>query len=291
MILTSGLPAATMIREGHRGLLATVREFASDFHDTRGSLAEPDELRAMIAFLRQGLLPFAHWEEKHLDGCDLVTEDTAFEHAFLSAEVDALAAAVADLEQGDEESRRGIARRVRRHVHRLEALLELHVQKAEDREGILSAPEPASAESVREVPGGVREMTPAEVHRFLREQKWGILCTVGQGFPYGVPVSYGFDGEFLYVASGPGRKRRHLEANGAVCLTVAQVADGDRWSSVVATGEAFPIDGLRGNLHALRVMRRGRAGGAPPSAADLARIARASIFRITTNEVTGRTRG
>ena len=46
-----------LIRAGHRGVLETFREFAREIGDDDGDL-DPEVLRAVIAFLRQGLLPF-----------------------------------------------------------------------------------------------------------------------------------------------------------------------------------------------------------------------------------------
>lgn len=290
MIRTAGSTPENLIRDGHRGLLSTFREFASGLDGLEDRLPGKEELRAMIAFLRHGLLPFAHWEDRHQDACAVVAEDTAFEHALLNAEVDALASAVAELERDEGRDGARIARRIQRHVHRTEALLELHIQKAEDRESTFSEPAAEPGGSGEKGGAAVREMDSAEVHRFLLRHEWGLLCTVGDGVPYAVPVSYGFDGRFAYVASGPGRKLRNLEADGSVCLTVAEVEDGDRWSSVVVTGRALPAESLRTRLHGLDSIRRQRSGGSP-SVADLARIARATVFRITPEQVTGRARG
>ena len=150
----------------------------------------------------------------------------------------------------------------------------------------------AEAAPPREAPaGGVRTMDQGELHHFLLRHRWGMLCTVERGIPYAVPVAYGFDGRYVYFASGPGRKRRNLESAPGVCFTVTDVEDGDRWSSVVVIGEAHPVSGVRGRLHALSTLHRQRSAGAPPSAADLARAARASVFRITPEEITGRSRG
>src|SRR5690606_29805139 len=126
----------------------------------------------MVAFLRQSVLPFARWEERQPGGCEEVAEDTAFEHAFLAAEIDRLGAAVAALEGGTPRERAAGAAAALRQVHRLEAVLERHVHKAEERETLFPpAPEttpPAAASAA------VREMTPAEVQRFLREREWGL---------------------------------------------------------------------------------------------------------------------
>jgi nitroimidazol reductase NimA-like FMN-containing flavoprotein (pyridoxamine 5'-phosphate oxidase superfamily) len=145
--------------------------------------------------------------------------------------------------------------------------------------------EPAAAASH----GGVREMELVEVHVFLRRQIWGVLSTLHDGRPYAVPVSYGFDGTHLYLASGPGRKLRSLESNPAVCLTVTDVVDGSRWTSVVAMGDAVPVLDLRGRLHALNAIRR-QQPGVLPKPKDLARAAGSTVFRVQLLELSGRTR-
>jgi uncharacterized protein len=291
MSLATDFPISSTIREGHEELLATFREFALDFDSAEDRLPDPDTVRATISFLRQGLLPFARLEERHPGGCAEVVEDTAFEHAFLTVEIDALVSAVSGLGSPVGPDRAAHARRIRRCVHRIEAVLELHVQKEQDREPFLESQREESAAIREQRPNGVREMDPAEARRFLRLHEWGVLGTVGRGTPYGVPVSYGFDGRDLFVASGPGLKRRNLETNPAVCITVAEVVDGDHWRSVVVTGDARPVDDLRGKLHALNAIRRQRVSGALPSAADLARAARAAIFRVPAERITGRERG
>ena len=144
-------------------------------------------------------------------------------------------------------------------------------------------------ERVRESRTG--EMTEEEIRRFLLDHEWGMLATVGEGRPYAVPVSYGFDGRSVYVATGPGRKRTNLETCPAVSLTVAEVESGDRWSSVVVSGDAEPVHDLGERIRGLRAIHRQRSTHALPSAADVARAARATLFRITPAETTGRVRG
>lgn len=131
MSVTANACASTAIGEGHHRLIATFREFASEMEGAGERLADPIVVRAAIAFLRESLLPFAHWEDEQFDGCPDVAEESAFEHAFLQAEIDALAAAVAESDRGEEPA--GLTDRIRRSVHRIEAVLELHVQKADER--------------------------------------------------------------------------------------------------------------------------------------------------------------
>lgn len=173
---------------------------------------------------------------------------------------------------------------------RTEARLERRATEDGERERLWSPAGTGPRGGTEAVASGPREMDSGEIQRFLLRQDWGTLATVGGGRPYAVPVSYGFDGHHLYVASGPGRKRHNLEECAAVCLVITEVVDGGQWSSVVVSGEAHPVKDLAGKLHALNILRRQRVHGAPPSASDIARAARAMLFRIVPDEVTGRVR-
>lgn len=137
---------------------------------------------------------------------------------------------------------------------------------------------------------GPREMSAGEVDAFLARHRWGLLSTVdAEGRPYAVPVSYGWDGASLFVATGPGRKLRNLEAGGAACLTVAEVVDGSRWGCVVASGTAVRVTGMTSIARALT--RIAMQQGTMPSRADLARGAKSRVFRLHPDELTGRERG
>jgi len=291
MSITTEASPEVMIRDRHRELLSTFREFTRSLDGMEPAEPDPASLHAVIAFLRQGLLPCAHGEEGQLDGRAVITEDAAFEHAFLNAEIDALVTAVADLRRDAERNRSELLQCILRSAYRIEAVLELHVQKAEDRESLFFAPGSLREDHSEATAGLSTKMDSGEVHRFLMRHAWGMLCSVGEGRPYAVPVSYGFDGRDLYLASGPGRKLRNLEACPAVCLTIADVENGSHWSSVVVSGDAHPVIHVRRKLHALKTLHRQRPTGVPPSATDIARLARASIFRIVPDEITGRVRG
>lgn len=137
---------------------------------------------------------------------------------------------------------------------------------------------------------GLREMDEGEIRRHLHGHKWGVLSTVHDGRPYAVPVSFGFDGTYLYVASAPGRKLRALRESPVACLTIADVTDGTRWSSVVVMADAEPVDSIAVKLHGLNTIRRQQSGGGLTSAKDLARAASATVFRLSPTEVSGRVR-
>jgi nitroimidazol reductase NimA-like FMN-containing flavoprotein (pyridoxamine 5'-phosphate oxidase superfamily) len=271
------LLAADPVRTGHRRLLETFRELQAE-------LAEPvpgcGTARAAVAFLRESLLPFAQREEAVLGVVSADLHGVALDHAFIAAEVDALAAEVR--ERGADPAA------VRRRLYRLEAVLELHLAREEERDpGFVVPPAPSVEPAAAAVP---RAMDPSEVGAFLATREWGMLATLGEAGPYAVPVGYGWDGRDLFFASGPGRKLRHLERDPTVCLTVAEVESGDRWRCVVAAGVAEAVAGPLERVRALRHIHRQSTGSAP-TAADLVRAARARVFRVRPRELTGRVRG
>jgi nitroimidazol reductase NimA-like FMN-containing flavoprotein (pyridoxamine 5'-phosphate oxidase superfamily) len=271
-----GEDTGSRVRIGHRKLLDDFRGFLGFAAPDAEGRADVAGLRALVAFLRQGVQPFARWEEQQLEAEREDAGDAAFEHAFLAAETEALARAVDRLAAGDDEWGE-----VNRRLHRIEALLELHVLRGEDEVG-----EPAESPSPRSRP---EALSPEEAEEFLRRHEWGVLATVGAGQPYAVPVGYGFDGRYVYFASAPGRKLSNLLESPLVCLTVLDVVDGNRWCSVILSGTAEPVTDLPGRMRAVRAIQRQR--GSRVTAQDVARFARATLIRITPTEITGRRRG
>lgn len=126
--------AGAAIRFGHRMLLDTLREFGLLGPD--GSLvADEETLRGAAAFLRHELLRFARDEERLLGPGTPEHDSASFEHAFLAAEIDAFAREVDRLRRIaplDGAATAAARARVLRRIHRIEAILELHVEKTEE---------------------------------------------------------------------------------------------------------------------------------------------------------------
>lgn len=59
--------------------------------------------------------------------------------------------------------------------------------------------------------------------KILSDGCFGVLSTVGEdGFPYGVPINYAYDGDKIYFhcAKNSGHKQENLSFCNKVCLTV-----------------------------------------------------------------------
>jgi nitroimidazol reductase NimA-like FMN-containing flavoprotein (pyridoxamine 5'-phosphate oxidase superfamily) len=135
----------------------------------------------------------------------------------------------------------------------------------------------------------LRALDQDEIRVFLDRHWWGVLSTVEEPYPYAVPVVYGYDGEYFYVANKSGRKVSNIEANRGVCLCVADVERGAEWSSVVATGDAEFVGSGDGRLAALRALRSQTGFDVEVGPRDVARLAAARVIRIVPHEITGRT--
>lgn len=149
--------------------------------------------------------------------------------------------------------------------------------------------EPAAP--VADAASGPQALTDAECRALLARVGWGVLATVGDDHPYAVPVGYALGRECIYVASGPGEKRRRLEEDGRVCLTVCEVDDFSRWRSVVVRGAAAPVEGLAARAVALAAFATQRAPRGRADAASARRFASAYLVRLSLEGMTGRARG
>ncbi len=85
------------------------------------------------------------------------------------------------------------------------------------------------------------EMSEGEIAQFLSEQGHGILSLADDGDAYGIPVSFGYDGEFLYTSllkfGDVSQKIEYLEETDTVCLTTYHASTRFDWKSVVVRGE------------------------------------------------------
>jgi nitroimidazol reductase NimA-like FMN-containing flavoprotein (pyridoxamine 5'-phosphate oxidase superfamily) len=79
-------------------------------------------------------------------------------------------------------------------------------------------------------------MTNEEIDATLRRHRVGRIGCSANDRPYVVPITYAYDGEFVYGFSGLGRKIDVMREQPLVCFEVDEI-DGDAsWRSVIAEG-------------------------------------------------------
>jgi len=76
-----------------------------------------------------------------------------------------------------------------------------------------------------------------EVENVIRHQLIGRLGCYADGRVYVVPVSYAYDGEFIYAFSREGMKVDMMRKNPQVCLQIDNMNYMDNWESVIIWGE------------------------------------------------------
>lgn len=76
-----------------------------------------------------------------------------------------------------------------------------------------------------------------EIEQVLGSQIVGRIGTHTDGLTYVVPISYAYDGIYLYGRSLKGMKIDMMRKNKNVCFQVDEMHDMANWKSVIAWGE------------------------------------------------------
>ena len=86
-------------------------------------------------------------------------------------------------------------------------------------------------------------LNAAQIDHVLHGEVMGRLGCYTDGRVYIVPVSYVYDGEFVYGHSSDGLKMQMLRANPKVCFQVDRVENLANWRSVIVWGTVQEITG------------------------------------------------
>lgn len=90
------------------------------------------------------------------------------------------------------------------------------------------------------------ELSPAETDALVGRHETGVLSMASGDEPYGIPISYGYDADdrafYLRLVSTPDSEKRRFLASGPRANLVVYEADGDRYSSAIASGRLEEID-------------------------------------------------
>ena len=81
------------------------------------------------------------------------------------------------------------------------------------------------------------QLNEMQINNILSSQVIGRLaCTDGKQ-PYIVPVTYAYDGEYIYGQSNEGTKLDILRKNPFICFEIDMMTDMRNWQSVMVTGK------------------------------------------------------
>jgi hypothetical protein len=80
------------------------------------------------------------------------------------------------------------------------------------------------------------ELDPIEVESTLHNQMIGRIGCSHEGNVFVVPITYAYDGTFIYCHSKVGLKIEMMRNNPSVCFEVDQVINMTDWKSVIVWG-------------------------------------------------------
>ena len=79
-------------------------------------------------------------------------------------------------------------------------------------------------------------LTPEQIEALLKHQLVGRIACHAHGETYIVPISYAYDGRYIYCHTGAGKKVHMMRTNPSVCFEVEDTKDTANWQSVVLQG-------------------------------------------------------
>ncbi len=81
------------------------------------------------------------------------------------------------------------------------------------------------------------ELNDTQINNILSSQVVGRLGFVDGKQPYIIPVTYTFDGHYIYGQTNEGTKLKILRKNPSVCFEVEMMMDMRNWQSVIVIGK------------------------------------------------------
>ena len=87
------------------------------------------------------------------------------------------------------------------------------------------------------------ELNKQEIQNILLSQVLGRLACVDGKQPYIVPVTYTYDGKYIYGQTNAGTKLNILRKNPNVCFEVDVLTDMMNWQSVIVFGKFEELQG------------------------------------------------
>jgi len=87
-------------------------------------------------------------------------------------------------------------------------------------------------------------MTAAEIENVLQSQSICRLACNDKKFPHLIPISYYYDGKYIYCQSQQGKKIELMQKNPNVTILVDIIGSMNNYKSVILNGEYQELKGL-----------------------------------------------
>lgn len=80
-------------------------------------------------------------------------------------------------------------------------------------------------------------LQPQEIETVLKNQLVGRIGCSSDGETYIVPISYAYDGNYIYCHTKEGKKTTIMRKNPRICFQVDEMKNMANWRSVIVQGE------------------------------------------------------
>lgn len=137
-----------------------------------------------------------------------------------------------------------------------------------------------------------------EISQVLKEQSIGRIGCYANGRVYIVPITYAYDGNYIYCHSREGQKVEMMRKNSSICFEVDVIENSANWKSIIVQGQFQELIGRSAReamdffLQRFRSQLMSETGIPNNSIGHFHEMKRSSlksvIFRIKINEKTGR---
>src|SRR5690349_16459521 len=100
----------------------------------------------------------------------------------------------------------------------------------------------------------INTLNNTEIEEVLKKHFVGRIGCHTEDDVYVVPVSYAYDGKYVYVRSFEGKKMDIMRKNPRVCFEVDETENMANWKSVIAWGEVEELTDKTERNQALKVL-------------------------------------
>lgn len=142
------------------------------------------------------------------------------------------------------------------------------------------------------------KLNSIQIDNLLKSQVIGRVGCTADSKTYVVPITYAYDGKYIYSHTVEGMKIRMMRQNPQVCFEVDEIVNMANWQSAIVWGKYEELNGneaeealqiLVNRIHPLMTSATSR----PVHSLDkphttLKLNTRMVVFRIEVNETTGR---
>ena len=132
------------------------------------------------------------------------------------------------------------------------------------------------------------ELTESQIEDLLRTEVIARIGCISDGRVYVVPVTYVYDGTYIWGHAMDGAKLTAMRAHPDVCIEVEHVDDLSNWRSVIAQGTFEECRGADWDTGMALLVEHIMPLLKLPPHPDLSGLRRGSVYRIRLQARTGR---